>query len=282
MTPSKTARSPAFVTVFDDAYNQPDCRMYARMMDALGYTHHDHAVPVFLRAMDALCRVRGLEAPRVFDFASSYGFVTAMLTRQITSRAFLARYRDPEFDALGSGDMILRDRAWLAELPRRLPAAHVAGLDVCANAVAYGRKVGLFDQAFSEDLQTAPPSAALADCLARTDIIVECGSVAHLMPRALDRILSAAGPKKPWVITSPVRGNERAQAFEILRAHGLSVEPLGGPFPHRRFDSPEEQARATAIARAAGHDTAGLEDEGHFYAQVYLSRPEDEQSARVL
>ena len=41
-------------------------------------------------------------------------------------------------------------------------------------------------------------------------------------------------------------------------------------------EDPGEQARAIAIARAAGHDTDGFESTGAFYAQTYLARPADE------
>ena len=100
---------------------------------------------------------------------------------------------------------------------------------------------------------------------AQVDLIVECGSVAQLMPRALDRALAAAGPRKPWVMTSPIRGNERAAADEVLRAHGLVQEVLPvPPFVHRRFEGPEEQARAIANARAAGHRTDGDRDDRPF------------------
>ena len=48
------------------------------------------------------------------------------------------------------------------------------------------------------------------------------------------------------------------------------------PFIHRRFEGPEEQARAIENARAAGHVTEGLESAGHFHAQVLLARPAGE------
>jgi hypothetical protein len=145
------------------------------------------------------------------------------------------------------------------------------------NAVAYGRAVGLFDEGYAEDLEAGAPSPGLSAALGQVDMIVECGSVAQLMPRALDQVLGACGPRKPWVMTSPIRGNERAAAAEVLARHGLVQEVLPvAPFVHRRFEGPEEQARATLNARAAGHEPAGFETTGHFHAQVLLARPEGE------
>jgi hypothetical protein len=79
------------------------------------------------------------------------------------------------------------------------------------------------------------------------------------------------------VVTSPVRGNERAEAFAVMADHGLVVDTLGlPPFPHRRFESTAEQARAIEIARAAGHAPEGRETTGAFFAQIYVARPAED------
>lgn len=276
MTSQASRTATPFVTIFDDTYDQPDCRAYYRMLRRLGYANHAHAVPVFRAVLEELVRVRGLGAPNVLDFASSYGIVTALMKHDVSADAFLDRYADPEFDQIGPAEMQHRDRTWLASLPERHPGARFRGIDVAGNAVAYGVTTSLFDRGFAEDLQASPPSDGLRSCLEETDLIVECGSVAHLMPRALDRLLSAA-TRRPWLVTSPVRGNERKAAFEVMADHGLVVETLGlPPFPHRRFENAEEQARAISIAQAAGHQTDGAETSGSFFAQVYVARPADE------
>ncbi|WP_428514533.1 hypothetical protein [Roseovarius sp.] len=269
-------RTP-FVTLFDDTYDQPDCRDYYRMLRSLGYSNHAHAVPVFRAVLDRLMQVRDIAAPRILDFASSYGIVTALMKLDVSAAEFLDRYEEGSLDALTPPEMAQQDRAWIEALPPRYPGARFFGLDVAANAVGYGEAVGLFEHGFDENLEHDAPSQALSAQLAEVDLIVECGSVAHLMPTALDRLLGACGDRTPWVVTSPVRGNEREAAFEVLRDHGMVVDTLDlPPFPHRRFDSRNEQARATAIARAAGHETSGLESRGYFFAQIYLARPADE------
>lgn len=268
-----------FVTIFDDTYNQPDCRAYFRMMDALGYRNQHHAVAAFRAGLAELMRLRGLCSARIVDFASSYGIVSALMGHDLMLEQVFDRYRAPGFDFLDAHEVIRQDRAWLADIRRTTPPMRFVGIDVAPNAVAYGTAAGLFVAGFVEDLQENAASPALAAELAECDMIVECGSVAQLMPDALDRLLVAAGPRKPWVMTSPIRGNERPEAAEVLRAHGLVVERLPiPPFIHRRFESADEQARAIANARAQGHDTEGVESTGHFHAQVLLARPADELS----
>ncbi len=270
-------RRAKFVTLFDDTYNQPDCRAYYRMQKLLGYSHHAHAVPVFRCLLEGLRRKRSLEAPNVLDFASSYGIVSALVRHDVSSEAFLRRYEDSALDDLTPDEMASRDAAWLSGLPESYPSARFTGIDVAGKTVAYGRAIGLFDDAYEEDLAHAAPSPPLAEALSSTDLIVECGSVAQLIPAALERLLRASAVNKPWIVTSPVRGNERKAAFDLLRDCGYVVETLGlPPFPHRRFDSPSEQARAIDFARAAGHETTGFETTGHFYAQIYVARPPEE------
>lgn len=275
---SETPREP-FVTIFDDTYDQPDCRAYFRMMDRLGYRNQHHAVAAFRAGLDEVMRLRGLAAPRILDFASSYGIVSALMGRDLTLAEVFARYRAARFDDAAPEAVIAWDRDWLAGRRRRDVALHVTGIDIMSNAVRYGQAVGLFDAGFVEDLEAAPPSDALAAALAGCDMIVECGSVLQLMPHALDRVLAASGARKPWVMTSPIRGNERPEAAAVLRAHGMEVEILPvPPFVHRRFESDAEQARAIANARRAGHDPEGFETTGHFHAQVLLARPRDERT----
>lgn len=276
MTSQASRTATPFVTIFDDTYDRLDCRAYYRMLRRLGYANHAHAVPVFRAVLTELCRVRGLETPNVFDFASSYGIVTALMKHDVSADAFLDRYASTDLDDVAPDEMQARDRAWLESLPQRHPGARFNGIDVAGNAVAYAGAIGLFDRGFAEDLQASDPLPALLTCLEDTDLIVECGSVAHLMPQALDRLLSEA-KKSPWLVTSPVRGNERKAAFEVMADHGLVVETLDlPPFPHRRFENQDEQARAIGIARAAGHETDGVETTGSFFAHVYVARPSED------
>mgnify|MGYP005840485137 CR=1 FL=1 len=272
------APGDAFVTIFDDTYDLPDCRGWFRMMDALGYRHQHFAAQLFRHAQAELARLRGRAEPRVVDFACGYGIVAALMRFDVTLEEVLARYRDARFDDATPEQVIAWDRAWLGPRRRTDLAAHITGIDVAANAVAYAQATGILDAGFAEDLDSADPSPELAAALAGTDLIVEAGSVAHLMPRTLDRLLGAAGTRKPWVLTSPTRGNDRPAALDVFRAHGLTVASLPvPPFVHRRFESADEQARGIANARAAGHtDTDLFEATGHFHAQAILAHPSDE------
>ncbi|MEM7598650.1 MAG: hypothetical protein AAF382_13225 [Pseudomonadota bacterium] len=272
MIENQGTRAQKIVTIYDDIYDLPDCRSYYRAMDHAGFRTAHFATVVFRDALTALKAERDLAQVSVVDFASGYGIAAQLMRHTIGLDDVLSRYREEWFDDATEAEVIAADRAWLTE-NRRDEADRYIGIDIAGNALSYGRDVGIFDAVFPENLQDGPPSAALAEELAQVDLIVECGSVAHMLPDALDHLLSAC-PRKPWVVMSPIRGNDTAEAFDVLRAHGLRVDHhLTEPFPHRAFSNADEQRRAIANAQARGHDTDGFESEGRFHAHLFLAKP---------
>ncbi len=264
------------VTIYDDIYNLEDCSAYYRAMDHAGFCTAHHAVAGFRKIRDMLARLRGLEAVNMTDFASGYGIAAALMRHDITLDDVLSRYRDGWFDQAPAKQVIAADAKWYGERKRKDMKDRFAGIDIADRALSYGCAAGIFDEGFAEDLQANAPGLGLQRWLSECDLIVECGSVAHMLPAALARVLEASG-HRPWVITSPIRGNDTAEAIEVMHSRGLVVERLPQPpFRHRRFADAGEQARAIANARARGHETDGYESTGYFYAQLLLARPVDE------
>ena len=272
MIENQGTRAQKIVTIYDDIYDLPDCRAYYRAMDHAGFRTAHFAASAFRDALRAVKQERGLETARVVDFASGYGIAAQLMRFDVSLDDVLTRYRDDWFDDASAADVVAADTSWLSQHAKPGTDRYI-GIDIAGNALAYGRDVGIFDAAFPENLQDGPPSDALQAELAEVDLIVECGSVAHMLPDALDHLLSAC-KRKPWVITSPIRGNDTDEALSILAAHGLSVDrQVATVFPHRAFSDPAEQQRAIENAQKRGYDTTGFESEGRFHAQVFLAKP---------
>lgn len=261
------------VTIYDDIYDLPDCRDYYRAMDHAGFRTAHHATTAFRSAAADLKRLRGLSDLTVVDFASGYGIASALMRHTHSLDDVLARYRDPSLAGLSPEAVIKADRDWFSGAKRADDQNRYYGIDIAGNALDYGVGAGVFEKAFAENLQDDAPSSRLAEVLAETDLIVECGSVAHMLPAALDAMLKAS-TKSPWIIMSPIRGNDTAEAIEVMESHGLVVDfQSATPFPHRRFSTEDEQARAIVNAQARGYDTDGFESTGSFHAQIFLARP---------
>ena len=277
MIENQGERDQKIVTIFDDIYNLPDCRDYYRAMDHAGFRTAHHAAAAFRAVLAELKRIRGLSQAGIVDFASGYGIGGALTRHDLTLNDVLLRYRDDWFDTATSEGVIAADRDWFAGARPAAGRDRYVGIDIADQALDYARAVGIFEETFAENLQADDPSDGLSAALASTDLVIECGSVAHMLPAALDRVLRGAKGRNPWVITAPIRGNDTAEAIGIMQDYGLSVEKLDvPPFRHRRFADPEEQARAIANAEARGHATQGFETTGYFHAQLYLARPKGE------
>lgn len=265
------------VTIYDDIYDLPDCRAYYRAMDHAGFRTAHYAAHAFRAVLAELKRIRGLASTRVMDFASGYGIAAQLMRHEIALDDVLSRYRDPWFDDASTEAVLAADLDWLAPLRRDGQSDHYGGIDIAGQALAYGKSVGIYDAAFAENLQDDAPSDALTTWLAGCDLVVECGSVAHMLPGALERVLKATTARGAWIATAPIRGNDTAEALEMMQDYGLQVEALDmPPFRHRRFADADEQARAIANAQGRGHATADFEETGFFHAQVFLARPKGE------
>ena len=95
--PSDTPTS-GFVTIFDDTYDQPDCRAYFRMMDRLGYRNQHHAVAGFRAGLAEMMRLAVAEGGRAETVMGLSGAGDLILT------AMSATSRNTSFGiALGEG-----------------------------------------------------------------------------------------------------------------------------------------------------------------------------------
>ncbi|WP_338549154.1 hypothetical protein [Roseovarius phycicola] len=277
MIENEGAPGQKIVTIYDNIYDLPDCRSYYRAMHNAGFRTAHFASTAFRAVLAELKHLRGLDQATVMDFASGYGIAPALMRHDVALDDVLSRYVEPWFDEATTEDVIAKDREWFQNRRRVGQNDRFAGIDIAGRALEYGKAVGIYDAAFAENLQDDTPSAELQAWLAETDLIVECGSVAHMLPGALDKMLQATARKRPWIATAPIRGNDTAQALEMMREHQYDVVALDmPPFRHRRFSSQDEQTRAIANAEARGHDTKSFEDAGYFHAQVFIARPKEE------
>ncbi len=264
-------------TRFDQTHFAPDPREFYRVMHGLEYRNAAWSVPVFAAAWAEVTRLRGLDRAGLVDIAAGYGVVSALLRHDIELQGLLERYVQRPIEDASAEEVLTLDRSWFQSRATHNPSIRTIALDISREALAYGRAVGLFDEAFAEDLGNAPPSRGLRDSLQDCALMVEAGSVAHMEPRILRELLDAAGDPKPWVLTAPVRGNHRPAALQVMRDAGLVVEQIPiRPFPIRRFVDRAEQTRACQEIRRQGLDPDGVETSGCYHGCLFLARPEQE------
>lgn len=84
------------------------------------------------------------------------------------------------------------DTAGTVAEPRRFPA-RVTGIDISANALAYGKSAGIYDNTIQADLNTpdADTKAQLDDTLKDADILISTAALVYLEPDAVENIMDA-------------------------------------------------------------------------------------------
>lgn len=261
---------------FDNVYNSPDPRGYFRELGALDYRIPTEAKPVFRRVMRAMER----EHLKVVDIGCSYGINAAILRYDLSFAALARRYQDESMEELSVAEVVCEDAHEFAEMPEALDASFV-GLDVAREAVGYARAVGLIEEAVVENLEAQPMSDQARAAVADADLIITTGAVGYVTERTFTRVLDAVG-HAPWIATFSLRQFPFDAIAEELKSFDIETEHLAGRhFMQRAFKDEAEKEGAIEAVRAAGCDPTGLESAGCYYADFYLSRPENECGVRL-
>jgi len=267
---------------FNHLYDRPDPRAYYRGLGELDYQIPHHAHPLF----DAVRRAQQVAAGSpgsVLDVCCSYGINAALLACDLSLDDVYRHYADPALADLEPERLAEADRRFYAE--HRLPdAPTVLGLDLAAEAIAYSREVGLLDDGWAQNLEESEPSQALVDGVRDVSLIMVTGGVGYVTEHTFGRLLRAVPEgRAPWVASFVLRVYPYDAIADTLSQHGLATERLtGATFPQRRFASTEEQDAALQQLHARGLDTRGLEDDGWYLCDFFLSRPHDNVERQPL
>ena len=268
---------------FEWTYNRLDPRSYFQTLGALDYCIPERAAPVFLRTFDAYATRRRREALTVLDLGCSYGINAAVLKYGRTMQEMREHYLSFDEDEVPPQDVLRDDQtSYFNGSPAR--DLKVVGIDRAQFAAAYGFWAGLLDDAIPEDLETGDPSPQAASTIANCDLIISTGVVGYVTNRTFERILDCQ-PKDamPWVASFCLRMFDFEPVAETMKKYGYVTEKLAGRyFRQRRFADEAEQRHVEALLAKRNLCTAGLEANGHYLAEFFLSRPAKDAKAEPL
>ncbi len=265
---------------FDDIYHRDDPRGYFSVLGSLDYMIPDVAAPVIRQILQARKR-RYDTAPTVLDVGCSYGINAAVHRYPLSFRRLRRRYANADMAALSSDDLARLDRSYYSSWPET-GVARFIGLDVSAPAVRYAVAVGLLDEAVVANLETGAPGPRDAGRLRRADVVLSTGCVGYVTERTFRSILGTMD-RPPWVISFVLRMFPYDAISAELARHGLITERLvGTTFVQRRFRDVEEFTSCLATLEGLGIETGGLESDGRFQAQLFVSRPKEDVLAAPL
>lgn len=259
---------------FDEIYSRPDPRAYFSELGGLDYMIPDLADPV-MRQLLAARGARCATKPVVLDIGCSYGINAAVHRYPVSFNTLRRRYTRHEMARLDSDTLARLDRQYYQSWPD-IGLAKFIGLDSSEPAIAYGRNVGLIADGVAADLETAPLTPEQARVVQQADVILSTGCIGYVTDLTFRRVLETM-KRPPWVVSFVLRMFNYEPMARALSDYGLATERLAGvTFAQRRFRDEAELARTLEVLRARGRDPRGLESEGLFQAELYVSRPQNE------
>lgn len=264
---------------FDNIYAQPDPRAYFRTLREVDYRIPQEAKPYFAALIDEYRTIHGVDLPQVVDIGSSYGINAALLRCDVTMTELYDRYGHA-----GTGptsDLLARDR----EFVRRRPGgthARFLGLDISEPALSYATSAGFLDDSLVADLEQSDPTTGQRAQLAGTNLVVSTGCLGYVGPNTVSRVVSASGDRVPWMAHFVLRMFPFEPIADSVAGFGYATVRVDGMFPQRRFASDEEQSQVLDTLVGIGVDPSGLETDGWFYAQLFVSRPRSGPSPTVF
>ncbi len=257
---------------FDEIYEMDDPRGYFSVLGSLDYMIPDVAEPVVRQLLDARIRRYG-GTPTVLDVGCSYGINAAVHRFPVTFATLRRRYARHEMATIPSPELCELDSNYYASWPD-LGLARFVGLDASAPAIRYARRVGLIEHGIAADLeQTAlAPHDALA--VRDVDVVLSTGAIGYVTEKTYRKLLDGM-PRTPWIVSFVLRMFPYDGFAGMLREYGLVTERLGSAvFVQRRFRDVEEFESNLDILAKRGIKTKGLEADGLFRAELFVSRPE--------
>jgi len=167
---------------FDDIYvAESPVPFKERILDALEYVSDDFNRQTFDRLILPWARRMTADgtALRLVDVAGCFGNTTMATVHGMDYEAIRQNWRDAE-------------AAKTIDQPRRFPV-HTTGIDISANALAYGKAAGLYDATIEADLNNPDPEAraAVENALQEADIVISTAALVYLEPEAVARLLDA-------------------------------------------------------------------------------------------
>ena len=267
--------------VFDDAYNQPDPRMYYEDLGRLGYRIAGEAQPQIARTVSALTETRDEQQPKVIDIGSSYGINAALLNNDLTLDHLDQHYRTEEISDWNRDQLLERDIEFFCDHESD-QSYEIIGIDVSKPALQYAVDAGLLDAALAVNLEEESLKPEEAAVLSDADLIMSTGAVGYVSEATFEQVLDACEDSRPWVANSVLRMFPYDGFLELLAKRGYVTEKYESTLIQRGFATQEEQEHVLANLDELGIDPANKEAGGHYHAEFFLSRPREEATRTIF
>lgn len=267
---------------FDDVYVAPTPHAYVDAMATHGYEIGERARPYCAEAAELLRERNGDVWPvQMLDVGCSYGIGSAFVRYGCSFDeivAFFAARAPLEYQAACEAL-----RSWVNVVP---PACDVrcVGLDSSEPAIRFAVDAGLLHGGIARDFEEpgAEPSERERAWFRSCNLLISTGAIGYIGEPTLDAVLPHLGEDYPGecgplAVVTILRMFETPDIEEAFARHGFRFGAVpGARLPQREFTDREERAKVLEVLHGRGIDTAGWEDEGSQYADLFIAARSDD------
>jgi SAM-dependent methyltransferase len=254
-------------------YDRPDPRSYYSTLRRLKYMIPETAKPIFQNVIAAYRTLKNKQKVRIIDVGCSYGINAVMLKGDLEMDQLYSLYATETTAKARKDQLLARDRALMSDLVKDADL-EVVGLDASASAIQYAVDAHLLDDGVAADLETAAPSPEVAAVLDDTDIIISTGCIGYVGEDTLKNLVGINAPRQPWMVHFVLRMFPFDGIQRVLGPMGYVTEKITDrTFLQRRFASEDERRHVLQRLDELGIDPTGLESEGWYHAEAFISRP---------
>lgn len=263
---------------FNEVYQSPTPHAYFTEMNRLEYAIGQEARPYFQSVMALMRRQLGPDIPiRMLDLGCSYG-VGSALVKYGFSFSEIAEFFENEANR-DYCDCVTDTKSWLAENEAAKPLACI-GADASSEAIKFASAAGLIDDGIAQDLETDQKLPA-QECslIQHCNLLTSTGAIGYVGEKTVSAILTHLGKacppgRGPYTAVTILRMFQVEQIRKTFEKFGYRFELAPGVrLRQRRFQDEKEQKETIRLLAERGISTAGWEDTGYLYADLYVAAP---------
>ncbi|GJM03670.1 MAG: methyltransferase type 12 [Rhodomicrobium sp.] len=259
--------------VLDQIYSKDSPLDFYNIISQMDYAVPQQAKSVFIALIEHLQSLGGGDTLKLIDLGSSYGVNAALLKYNLSLDEVFHHYKTAKAEGLSRAELLALDHKLLEACQVR--NIEMVGVDISDPALSYAEEAGLIDERVVGNFECDPMTPQQQERLSGADLIISTGCIGYVGAATVSEILDAVLPKQPWMAHFVLRTFRFDDVAEMAAARGYQTKKGQIPIRQRRFASSEEYESALSRLETLGIDPTGLEGDGWYYADLYLSRPFD-------
>jgi len=266
---------------FLNVYNEITPHSYFHEMNSIQYRIPDEAKPYLDAVINFISEYKSSgETVRILDFGCSYGVLSAVLKHGLSFQELISHYSAAESQASSVFASLQRDQALLSRR-RAVRDLHITGVDRAERAVLYALEAGLLDSGIPHDFE-AERLQVNKEGVEKFDLIVSTGCIGYVGEKAFRNLFAVIPNSRPLIACFVLRMFDYCPISDVLSDLGYVTKHFENiSLRQRSFSSDTEMQHTIKCVRALGKNTAGKEDVGFLFADLFLSFPAGVEQSKL-